>query len=92
MLLLSCLLFLIGFAVIFFKKNVIAQLMGIELMLNAANINFIAFNQNSANTAIPLLIIAFAVAESAVGLAIIYRIYRAFGSIDSDKASEIGED
>jgi len=76
-LVLSTALFLIGLAVIFTKKNALFMLMGVELMLNAANINFIAFNGNSHNQAIPLFVIAIAAAESA--------------SSDADKINLIGE-
>ncbi len=85
-------LFCIGLLTLIFKKNSIAQLMGIELMLNAANINFVAFQNSKETAALPLIIIAFAVAESALGLAIIYKVYKNFGSVNPDKADEVGED
>jgi NADH-quinone oxidoreductase subunit K len=72
----SIALFATGLLALIFKKNGIVQLMGIELMLNAANINFVSFNKSSDNAAIPLLIIAFAVAESALALAILYKLYK----------------
>ena len=81
-LLLSGLLFAIGLAGALTRRNAIVVLMGIELMLNAANLNFIAFWRYSehpeALTGILFVIfsIAVAAAEAAVGLALVIAIYR----------------
>jgi NADH:ubiquinone oxidoreductase subunit K len=81
-LLVSSLLFCIGLAGALTRKNAIMVLVGIELMLNAANINFIAFwrfgPNNSAATGVifALFSIAVAAAEAAVGLALILAVYR----------------
>jgi NADH:ubiquinone oxidoreductase subunit K len=81
-LLVSSLLFSIGLAGALTRKNAIMVLVGIELMLNAANINFIAFwrfgPHSSAATGIifALFAIAVAAAEAAVGLALILAVYR----------------
>jgi NADH:ubiquinone oxidoreductase subunit K len=78
----SALLFSIGLAGALTRRNAILVLIGIELMLNAANLNFIAFWRYSANanelTGIMFVIfsIGIAAAEAAVGLAIIIAIYR----------------
>jgi NADH:ubiquinone oxidoreductase subunit K len=78
----SGLLFSVGLAGALTRRNAILVLIGIELMLNAANLNFIAFWRYSANanelTGIMFVIfsIGIAAAEAAVGLAIIIAIYR----------------
>ena len=81
-LLLSAMLFAIGLAGALTRRNAIMVLIGIELMLNAANLNFIAFWRYSPNpqalTGVMFVIfsIAVAAAEAAVGLALIISIYR----------------
>lgn len=79
LLLLSALLFSVGIMVIVVKQNAIMVLLGIELMLNASNINLVAFNYLSPNQLdgqlFALFVIIVAVCEAAVGLAIILRVY-----------------
>lgn len=81
-LLISALLFSIGFAGALTRRNAILVLVGIELMLNAANLNFVAFWRYGPNpealTGIMFAIFAIGVAaaEAAVGLALIISIYR----------------
>jgi len=90
-LLLSALLFSIGLAGALTRRNAILVLIGIELMLNAANLNFIAFWRFGPNpeaaTGVMFAIfsIAIAAAEAAVGLALIIAIYRHFKTTDLDK-------
>ncbi len=78
----SALLFSIGLAGALTRRNAILVLIGIELMLNAANLNFIAFWRYSANAnelagiMFVIFSIGIAAAEAAVGLAIIIAIYR----------------
>ena len=78
----AALLFSIGLAGALTRRNAILVLIGIELMLNAANLNFIAFWRYSANAneLIGLMFVIFSIgiaaAEAAVGLAIIIAIYR----------------
>jgi len=87
-LLLSALLFGIGLAGALTRRNAIIVLIGIELMLNAANLNFIAFwryspnPQASAGIIFVLFSIGVAAAEAAVGLALIIAIYRHFKTSD----------
>lgn len=67
-------------------------LAGIELILNAANINLIAFSQNDPNLSgqmMTLFVIVVAVAESAVALAIVYQIFRHQGVSDVDQLNEL---
>jgi NADH:ubiquinone oxidoreductase subunit K len=81
-LLLSALLFAIGLAGALMRRNTILMLIGIELMLNAANLNFIAFWRYGPNpealTGIMFVLfsIGVAAAEAAVGLALIISLYR----------------
>jgi NADH-quinone oxidoreductase subunit K len=94
-LLLSSLLFSIGLAGVLIRRNAILVLIGIELMLNAANINFIAFwrfgPDPSALTGIifALFSISVAAAEAAVGLAIILAAYRHSKTTDLDQMNSL---
>src|SRR5438309_9750153 len=90
-LLISAFLFSIGLAGALIRRNAIIVLIGIELMLNAANLNFIAFWRFSANpqalTGIMFVIfsIGVAAAEAAVGLALIIAIYRHYKTANVDQ-------
>jgi NADH-quinone oxidoreductase subunit K len=90
-LLLSAFLFAIGLAGALTRRNAIIVLIGIELMLNAANLNFIAFWRFGPNpealTGIMFVIfsIGIAAAEAAVGLALIIAIYRHCKTVDLDE-------
>ena len=90
-LLVSALLFSIGLAGALTRRNAILVLVGIELMLNAANLNFIAFWRNGPNpealTGIMFAIFAIGVAaaEAAVGLALIISIYRHYKTTNLDQ-------
>ncbi|NBR85169.1 MAG: NADH-quinone oxidoreductase subunit NuoK [Verrucomicrobia bacterium] len=94
-LLVSALLFCIGLAGALTRRNAIMVLIGIELMLNAANLNFIAFWRFSENPEtmtglmFALFSIAIAAAEAAVGLALIITIYRHFRTANVDKVEEM---
>jgi NADH:ubiquinone oxidoreductase subunit K len=90
----SSLLFAIGAYGVVTRKNAIVVLMSIEVMLNAANINLVAFSSyhsvlhggvDASGQAIALISIAIAAAEVAVGLAIILSVYRRYQTIDVDK-------
>jgi NADH-quinone oxidoreductase subunit K len=90
----SAILFAIGFAGVVTRRNAIVVLMGIELMLNAANLNFIAFWKYGAVPNVDgyifvLFSIAIAAAESAVGLALVILIYRHFKSANLDDANRL---
>jgi NADH-quinone oxidoreductase subunit K len=84
-------LFCIGLAGALTRRNAIAVLIGIELMLNAANLNFIAFWRYGSNPAplsgviFVLFSIAIAAAEAAVGLALIIAVYRHYQTTNLDK-------
>jgi NADH-quinone oxidoreductase subunit K len=87
-LLLSSLLFAIGLGGALTRRNAILVLIGIELMLNAANLNFIAFwrfnphPENLNGMMVVLFSIGIAAAEAAVGLALIIAIYRHYKTTD----------
>ncbi len=88
-LILSGLLFSIGVFGVLTRKNAIAVLMGIELMLNAANINLVAFSKfidtGLNGQVFALFSIVIAAAEVAVALAIVISIYKTTRTIDLDK-------
>jgi NADH:ubiquinone oxidoreductase subunit K len=90
-LLISALLFAIGLAGALVRRNAILVLIGIELMLNAANLNFIAFWRYGPNpealTGVMFAIfsIGVAAAEAAVGLALIIAVYRHFHTTNLDQ-------
>lgn len=91
----AALLFAIGLGGVITRRNSIVVLMGIELMLSAANINFIAFwryssqAENLSGVLFVLFSIAIAAAESAVGLALIIVIYRNFKTTKLDELKEL---
>jgi NADH-quinone oxidoreductase subunit K len=90
----AALLFSIGVYGVLTRRNAIAVLMGVELMLNAANLNFLAFWRflapGSMEAQVFVLIgITIAAAEAAVGLAVILNLYRRFGTIEVEQASEL---
>jgi len=90
-LLLSALLFAIGLAGALTRRNAIIVLIGIELMLNAANLNFIAFWRYGPNpqaltgVIFVLFSIGVAAAEAAVGLALIISVYRHYRTANLDQ-------
>jgi NADH:ubiquinone oxidoreductase subunit K len=90
-LLVSAVIFAIGLAGALVRRNAILVLIGIELMLNAANLNFIAFWRYSPNpealtgVMFALFSIGVAAAEAAVGLALIITVYRHFHTTDLDR-------
>jgi NADH-quinone oxidoreductase subunit K len=92
-LVISALLFSIGLAVVVTKRNAILILMGIELMLNAVNLNMVAFSQYDPNRLqgqmFALFIMVIAAAEVTVALAIILKIYDYFKNIDLDEINSL---
>jgi len=90
-LVLSALLFAVGLAGALTRRNAILVLIGIELMLNAANLNFIAFwrfgahPEALAGIMFVIFSIGVAAAEAAVGLALIISIYRHYKTVNVDE-------
>jgi NADH-quinone oxidoreductase subunit K len=85
----STLLFSMGFYAIVTRKNAIQVLMGVELILNSANINFIAFtrfgNFGLQGHLIALFVIVLAAAEAAIALAIVLNIYKTLSTVNIDE-------
>jgi NADH-quinone oxidoreductase subunit K len=89
---LSAVLFAIGMAGVLVRKNVFSALMGVELMLNGANLAFVAFARlrgEETGQAVATVIIALAAAEVCVGLALIVALRRLNGSMDLDDLREL---
>jgi len=89
-LIISVLLFAIGLTAVLVRRNAIAVLMGIELMLNAANLNFVAFwryhgGEQMEGQVFAVMVMTLAVAEAAVALAIILSVYRRFRTVNVDQ-------
>lgn len=91
----SAILFSLGLFGVITRKNAILVLMGIELILNAANINFIAFSRYGGlkldGQAVAVFIIILAAAEAAVALAIILNIYKRFQNVNVDEINTLKE-
>jgi len=84
-LIISAILFGLGLFAVVTRKNAIVVLMGVELILNAANINFLAFskyNGGMEGVMFSLFVIVLAAAEAAIALAIIINIYKTFNTVD----------
>lgn len=92
-LLISLFLLVAGIVVMVARKNIIAILLGIELILNAAAINFVAYSRYMTNNLdghiFTLFIIVVAAAEAAVGLAIVIRFFQIRESIHIDDAAQL---
>ena len=98
-LVLGALLFVSGLLTILLRRNAIGILMGVELILNAANINLVSFNRFShgGSAGAPLLdgqvfaifVIVLAAAEAAVALAIFLNFYNNFSTIDVERAQNL---
>ncbi len=86
-------LFCLGLYCVLTRRNAIGVLMGIELILNSANVNAIAFSKfgtgNPDGQVLGVFVIMLAAAEAAIGLAIVLGIYRRFRSIDVRGLTEL---
>src|SRR5213083_65167 len=86
-LLLSLVLFAIGVAGVFLRRNVITVFMCVELMLNAVNLSFVAFSRSLGTLdaqVVVFFVLTVAAAEAAVGLAIIIALHRVRDTLDVD--------
>ena len=96
-LLVGAILFVVGAVCMATKRNAMGVLMGVELVLNGANINFIAFGSTLLRREslgldgqlIALFVIVLAAAEAAVALAIALNFYNNHATIDVDRANEL---
>ena len=89
---LSAILFGIGLLGVVTRRNAVIVLMGLELMLNAANLAFVAFSRHHGNNqgqVFAFIVIAVAAAEAAVALSILIALYRLKGSVTLDDATEL---
>jgi len=90
-LLISAVLFALGVYAVMTRRNAIMVLMGIELILNSANINFLAFSRfgglNIEGQMMAIFVIILAAAEAAVALAIVLNIYKRFTTVNVDDIS-----
>lgn len=89
----SAVLFSLGVYGIISRRNAVAVLMSIELVLNAANLNFVAFSRFTSPTIngqlFAVFVIILAAAEAAVALAIVLAVYHNFGAIDVNEIDSL---
>ena len=95
-LLLSSLLFAIGVYGVLVRRNAVLVLMGVELMLNAVNLNLVAFDAYFRDVlhggqTFALFVIVIAAAEIGLGLAIVLLVFRTHGQIDVDTMRELAD-
>ncbi len=92
-LVISAALFSLGMMGVLTRKNAVNVLMGVELILNSANINLVAFSKYSAGNIsgqiFAIFIIVVAAAEAAVGLAIVLSMYRIVKTVNLDRADTL---
>jgi len=91
----GAILFALGLFTVLTRRNAISVLMGMELILNSANINYVAFSHFSSGQIdgqiYAIFVIMLAAAEAAVGLAIVLAIYQLFHTIDVGAAQTLKE-
>jgi NADH:ubiquinone oxidoreductase subunit K len=89
----SAALFSLGIMAVLARKNAVNVLMGVELILNSANLNLVAFSRYSAanlsGQLFAIFVIVIAAAEAAVALAIVLSMYRLVKSVNLDKADTL---
>jgi NADH-quinone oxidoreductase subunit K len=88
-------LFALGLYTVLTRRNAISILMGVELILNSANINYVAFSHFSSGNVegqiYAIFVIMLAAAEAAIGLAIVLAIFQIFHTIDVEAAETLKE-
>ena len=89
----SAALFALGIMCVLTRKNAVHVLMGVELMLNSANLNLVAFSKYSAGSLngqiFAIFVIIVAAAEAAVALAIVLSMYRLLKTVNLDRADTL---
>jgi NADH:ubiquinone oxidoreductase subunit K len=93
-LMIAAVLFVLGMITMITRRNSVALLMGVELVLNSANLNFVAFGRFTHANALDgqiasIFVIILAAAEAAVAMAIVLNLYRRHKTIEVDAASEL---
>jgi len=95
-LLLAVVLFCIGVYGVLARRNAVTVLMSVELMLNAVNLNLVAFDAwhgggSASGQTAAVFVITLAAAEIGLGLAIVLLLFRGHGHIDADRARDLVE-
>ena len=96
-LIVGAVLFALGMVTVVTRRNAVGILMGVELILNAANLNFIAFNHfvgapgSLTGQVFSIFVIVLAAAEAAIALAIVLAIYQTFHTIDVQQTDLLRE-
>ena len=89
----TAILFALGLYNVISRRNAVGILMGVELILNAASINFVAFSHFNGNQVdgniFSLFLIVLAASEAAVALAIVVSLYKQAGTIDVEEATTL---
>ena len=94
----SSLVFGLGAAIVMVRRNAVAVLMGVEMILNAAALNFVAFGRYletgqtgaaAAGQVVALFVVVAAAAEAAIALAIVLNFFNRFQTINLDEGSEL---
>lgn len=92
-LIVSLVLFALGLYCVLTRRNAIGILMGVELILNSANLNYLAFSRFSSGhydgQVFAIFVIMLAAAEAAIGLAIVLGMYQTFHTIDVEAAETL---
>ena len=93
-LIISSILFTLGIYGVMTRRNAVAILMGIELILNSANLNFVAFNRFGGmerldGQVFSIFVIVLAAAEAAVALAIVINLYKNLNTVNVDEADSL---
>ena len=93
-LIISALLFSLGLLGILQRRNLVGMLISVELLLNSANLNFMAFNRFLSpdpvvGQIIALFVMGLAAAEAAIGLSIILALFRKLHSINIERAQQL---
>lgn len=91
----AALIFALGVGVIITRRNAVAVLLGVELMLNGATLNFVTFsrymNHNLDGQLVSIFVIILAAAEAAVALAIVLNLFHVLDTVHVDDADELKE-
>lgn len=86
-------IFAIGMAIVIVKKNAIMVLMGVELMLNAANINLVAFSRGDTvllqGQVMAIFVLVVAAAEASVALALVIKVFHHFNTLELDELNKL---
>lgn len=92
---LGAFLFVVGLVILITRRNLIMMLMGLELMLNGANVNLVAFNTlhpaSLNGQMFALFVVLVAVCEAAVGIALVLRVYHFYQTSLPDQIKELQE-